>query len=242
MRERILDIWPIWKFPSARKTSVGFLLSMAFIDVMILAPFYLITNHLMGWVGRTVLDPTTSLDLAIPFMAWTVVIYLSLFFFFYPLPLVSMPNNKRGRYEALILSQSLILLFIVSNIWFVICPTEVHIRSESFDNVDTMHPVFLAMFEGLWFLDDPYNAWPSLHVSSALLFTLFVIRWCEGKPMLQWGVGIMWVLMSLSILTTKQHFITDMITGALVIWPIWRWYVEPAIARWDPEFNNEVSS
>ena len=72
MRERILDIWPIWKFPSARKTSVGFLLSMAFIDVMILAPFYLITNHLMGWVGHTVLDPTTSLDLAIPFMAWTV--------------------------------------------------------------------------------------------------------------------------------------------------------------------------
>ena len=242
MRERILDIWPIWKFPSARKTSVGFLLSMAFIDVMILAPFYLITNHLMGWVGRTVLDPTTSLDLAIPFMAWTVVIYLSLFYFFYPLPLVSMPNNKRGRYEALILSQSLILLFIVSNIWFVICPAEVHIRSQAFDNVDTMHPVFLAMFEGLWYLDEPYNAWPSLHVSSALLFTLFVIRWWRGKPMLQWGVGIMWVLMSLSILTTKQHFITDMITGALVIWPLWIWYVEPAIDRLDPEFNNEVSS
>ena len=239
MREKLLDIWPIWKFPSARKTSVGFLLSMAFIDVMILAPFYLITNHLMGWVGRTVLDPTTSLDLAIPFMAWTVVIYLSLFFFFYPLPLVSMPNNKRGRYEALILSQSLILLFIVSNIWFVICPAEVHIRSQAFDNVDTMHPVFLAMFEGLWFLDEPYNAWPSLHVSSALLFTLFAIRWWKGKPMLQWGVGIMWVLMSLSILTTKQHFILDMVTGALVMWPIWRWYVQPALDRFDPEQESD---
>ena len=231
MREKLLDIWPIWKFTSARKSRIAFLLSMATINVMILAPLYLITNHLMGWLGGTVLDPTTSLDMAIPFMAWTVVIYLSLFYFFYPLPLISMPNNKRERYEALILSQSLILLFIVSNIWFVICPAEVHIRSQALDNVDTMHPVFLAMFEGLWFLDEPYNAWPSLHVSSALLFTLFAIRWWKDKPILQWGVGIMWVLMSLSILTTKQHFILDMITGALVMWPIWKWYVQPLLDR-----------
>ena len=231
MREKLLDIWPIWNFPNTRKTSIGFLLIMAAIDVLILAPVYLITNHLMGWWGTTVLDPTTSLDLAIPFMAWTVVIYLSLFYFFYLLPLISMPDNKRGRQEALILSQSLIVLFVVSNIWFVICPAEIHIRSQALENVDTMHPVFLAMFEGLWFMDEPYNAWPSLHVSSALLFTLFAIRWWKGKPMRQWAVGIWWVLMSLSILTTKQHFILDMITGALIIVPLWKWQIQPSLDR-----------
>ncbi len=215
---------------------------MAVIDVTILTPFYLITNHLMSWRGTTVLDPTTSLDLAIPFMAWTVVIYLSLFYLFYPLPLISMPGNKRGRHEALIMSQSLIVLFIISNTWFVICPAEVHIRSQAFDNVDTMHPVFLAMFEGLWLMDEPYNAWPSLHVSSALLFTLFAIRWWKGKPVLQLAVGIWWVLMSLSILTTKQHFILDLITGALVIWPIWTWYVQPALDRLDIQSSDEAVS
>lgn len=242
MREKLLDIWPIWNVPSARKSGTGFLLSMAAIDVMILAPFYLITNHLMSWRGTTVFDPTTSLDLAIPFMAWTVAIYLSLFYFFYPLPLISMPDNKRGRYESLIMSQSLILLFIISNTWFVICPAEVHIRSQALENVDTMHPVFLAMFEGLWSMDEPYNAWPSLHVSSALLFTLFAIRWWKDKPIRQWCVGIWWILMSLSILTTKQHFILDLITGALVVWPLWRWYVQPALDRLDTVYSDEAAS
>ena len=242
MREKFLDIWPIWNFPNARKTSFGFLLSMAAIDVLILAPVYLITNHLMGWWGTTVLDPTTSLDLAIPFMAWTVVIYLSLFYFFYPLPLMSMPDNKRGRNEALIMSQSLIVLFVVSNIWFVICPAEIHIRSQALENVDTMHPIFLAMLEGLWFMDEPYNAWPSLHVSSALLFTLFAIRWWKGKPMRQWAVGIWWVLMSLSILTTKQHFILDMITGALIIVPLWKWQIQPSLDRLEGGSTDEAAS
>ena len=242
MREKLLDIWPIWKFPNARKTSIGFLLSMAAIDVLIVAPVYLITNHLMGWWGTTVLDPTTSLDLTIPFMAWTVVIYLSLFYFFYPLPLMSMPDNNRGRQEALIMSQSLIMLFVVSNIWFVICPAEIHIRSQALENVDTMHPIFLVMFEGLWFMDEPYNAWPSLHVSSALLFTLFAIRWWKGKPMRQWAVGIWWVLMSLSILTTKQHFILDMITGALILVPLWKWQIQPSLDRLDRESIEEAAS
>jgi len=235
-------IWSIWNFTKTRNSKLGFLLSMAAINVTILTPFYLITNHLMSWRGTTVLDPTTSLDLAIPFMAWTVVIYLSLFYLFYPLPLLSMPDNKSGRYEALIMSQGLIVLFIISNIWFVICPAEVHIRSQALENVDTMHPVFLSMFEGLWSMDEPYNAWPSLHVSSALLFTLFAIRWWKGKPVLQWSVGIWWVLMSLSILTTKQHFILDLITGALVMWPIWKWYIQPMLDRVNDISIGEITS
>ena len=133
------------------------------------------------------------------------------------------------------MSQSLILLFVISNIWFVICPAEIHIRSQALDNVDTMHPVFLAMFEGLWFMDEPYNAWPSLHVSSAGLFTFFAIRWWKGKPMRQWAVGIWWILMSLSILTTKQHFILDMVTGALILVPLWKWQIQPSLARLDLE-------
>ena len=242
MREKILDIWPIWKFPLSRESRLGFLLSMAAIDALICSPIYLIPNHLMGWQGRTMLDPTTSLDLAIPFMAWTIVIYLSLFYFFYLLPLFSTPDDKRGRYEALIMSQSLILLFVISNIWFVICPAEIHIRSQALENVDTMHPVFLAMFEGLWFMDEPYNAWPSLHVSSAGLFTFFAIRWWKGKPNRQWAVGIWWVLLSLSILTTKQHFILDMVTGALILVPLWKWQIQPSLARLDLKPIEEASS
>ena len=74
MREKILGIWSIWKFPLSRESRIGFLLSMAAIDLLICSPIYLIPNHLMGLQGTTALDPTTSLDLAIQFMARKIVI------------------------------------------------------------------------------------------------------------------------------------------------------------------------
>ncbi|MEE2812408.1 MAG: phosphatase PAP2 family protein [Candidatus Thermoplasmatota archaeon] len=242
MKEGFFGIWSIWKFPLARETRIGFLLAMAAIDIVIVAPLYLITNHLMAWRGVTVFDPTTSIDLAIPFIAWTVIIYQSLFYFFYPLPLFSMPDTKKARHEALVLSQALIVLAFVSNLWFILCPGEVHIRSQAKDAIETMHPIFVSMFEGLWFMDSPYNSWPSLHVSTAGLFTLFAIRWWKEQPIKQWAVGIWWILMCLSILTTKQHFILDLFTGALIVWPLWKWQVQPSLDRLEARTIEEVSS
>jgi hypothetical protein len=242
VRDRILNIWSIWKFPLARETRIGFLLAMAVIDIVIVAPLYLITNHLMAWRGVTIFDPTTSMDFSIPFIAWTVIIYQSLFYFFYPLPLFSMPDTKKARHEALLLSQALIVLAFISNLWFIICPGEVHIRSQAKDAVDTMHPIFLSMFESLWFMDSPYNSWPSLHVSTAGLFTLFAIRWWKHQPIKQWAVAIWWILMSLSILTTKQHFILDLVTAIILLAALWRWQVQPSLDRLEAQPMEEVSS
>jgi len=227
LRDKFLSVWAVWNFALKRESRIGFLASMALIDILIGAPAYLITNHLMNWRGTTVFDPVTSIDLAIPFMAWTIVIYQSLFFLFYPLPLFSLPKEKKMRYEALILSQSLLVIIILSNIWFVIFPAEVHLR-DSID-VNNMHPIFSSMYETLWFFDSPYNSWPSLHVSSAGIFTLFAIRWWKDKPILQWSIGISWILMSLSILTTKQHFILDLVTAVILLAAVWKWKVLPCL-------------
>jgi membrane-associated phospholipid phosphatase len=122
----------------------------------------------------------------------------------------------------------------------VIFPAEVHLR-DSID-INNMHPIFASMFETLWFLDSPYNSWPSLHVSSAGIFTLFAIRWWKGRPILQWAVGIWWVLMTLSILTTKQHFILDLVTGLMILGIVWRWQVQPGLDRLEMKPEKEVTS
>ena len=42
---------------------------------------------------------------------------------------------------------------------------------------------------------------------------------------------IAWVLLSLSIITTKQHFIWDMVTGGLLGWALWKLYILPRLDR-----------
>ena len=66
-------------------------------------------------------------------------------------------------------------------------------------------------------------------MSTAGLFALFSIRWWTDSPIRQWAIGIWWGLMSLSILTTKQHFILDLVTGLILLCSVWRWYVVPAL-------------
>lgn len=224
------ELWPVWGLVEARRTRLGFLLALFVQMACILAPLYGATNHLMGWRGTTVWDPTTALDLAIPFMAWTVLVYLSLFYLFYPLPLFSMPDTAAGRREALLMCQGLVVLSLVSNLVFVLLPAEVHIRSQAFAAVDGMHPLILACYQMQWTLDTPYNAWPSLHVSQAALTTLFAIRWWGGRRLLQWGIGIGWVLMCISILTTKQHFVWDLLTGIVLVAVVWQVQMRPRLA------------
>jgi len=234
--EKLLGVWPIWNFALARKSKWVFLVTMGVVLFSIGTPLYHLTNHLMTSRGITVFDPVTSIDLAIPFLAWTLLIYHSLFYFFYPLPLVSMPDTKRGRYEVLILGQSLLVTTLLSNVWFVICPAEVHLRDAV--ELSQMHPFFAPMYERLWSVDSPYNSWPSLHVSVAGLFALFAIRWWKGRPALQWLAGVFWILTCLSILTTKQHFLLDLVTGWLLLGAIWKWQVVPGLKRVDAKLVN----
>ena len=230
MRERFLELWPIWRPIRDNETRLGFLYGLAGLLLVTIGPLYGITNQAMAWRGTTVWDPTTSLDLGIPFLAWTIVLYLSLFFLFYPLPLFSMPNTSEARREAMLMGQGLIVLSAVSNLIFILSPAEVHIRSQAVAGIGDAHPLFVAGFEFQWFVDSPYNAWPSLHVSQAGLITMFAIRWWRGTVWKQWAIGIAFVAMSISILTTKQHFVWDLISGLALLAVIWQYQMRPALS------------
>jgi len=222
--------WPLWNMALRRRSRLGFLGVVAAVLIGIMAPLYLATNHLMAWRATTVWDPSTSWDTSIPFMAWSMVFYQSLFFLFYPLPFYVMPNTESARRDMLIASQGMLSLSIISNLIFVLLPCEVFVREQAFAGVVDAHPVFVRAFEFQWSIDTPFNAWPSLHVSTAGMFTLFALRWWRGQPVKQWALGVMWVLMCLSILTTKQHFVWDLLTGLALLAAVWHWQVRRGLS------------
>ena len=131
----------------------------------------------------------------------------------------------------MLFGQALIVINLISYVVFILSPAEVYIRDVAVLEMENQTGLLKEMYEGMWVLDKPYNAWPSLHVTVATVMTLFAIRCWNGKPGLQWGIGLMCVLMCLSITTTKQHFAWDLITGWALVAAIWFAQIRPSLQR-----------
>ncbi len=82
---------------------------------------------------------------------------------------------------------------------------------------------FLAWVQAV---DPPGNVFPSLHV--ALTTALAVILRAD-RPRLGAVAFVMAVLLALSTLTTKQHFVLDVLAGWLIAWAVSRWVLRPFV-------------
>ena len=187
--------------------------------------------------GLTTWDPSSSWDHAVPALPWSVTIYLTLYLYS-PLPIFVANRDERGRRELAFLAQGMILLFSISFAFFLLMPAEIVIRPQMEALISTMRPLYKDIFEVIYALDRPFNSWPSLHVSQSLLIVLFCQRWLElraeefpKRGAYIAGLWLAWVALSLSILTTKQHFIWDMLTGAALGALLWWFYILPRLEQ-----------
>ena len=96
------------------------------------------------------------------------------------------------------------------------------------------------LYGGLHTLDTPYNAWPSLHVAQSLYLALAMTVWLKREHAdARWLLPVLvflwvdWSALSLSILTTKQHYLWDMVTGAALGLAFWHWHTKPLIDQYD---------
>ena len=242
MREKFLSIWPIWNFALKREARIQYVLSVGALMVPILSILYLVTNRLAASMDYSGWDPKFGLDDQIPFIAESIFIYNTLFWLFIPLPLYCMPNTERARKELIVFCQAIIVVNFISYLVFIFSPAEVYIRDVAIQEMASRPGLLSEMYELMWVLDKPYNAWPSLHVSIATMMTLFAIRCWNDKPLLQWGIGILCVLMCISIMTTKQHFVWDLISGWALVAAIWMCQVRPGLDRLDVESPDEAAS
>ncbi|WLR95263.1 phosphatase PAP2/dual specificity phosphatase family protein [Shinella zoogloeoides] len=178
----------------------------------VLAPFFYLTYGTANWLASLRADvPNLAFgwERYIPFIAWTIVPYWSINAFYALSLFVNETPEEVGR-----LARRYLTAQIVAVACFIAFPLQaIFVRPET-DGL----PGF--MFDVLGGFDKPFNQAPSLHIA------LLVIIWDHWRGRLR-GAGLaLWhvwsLLIGLSVLTTRQHHIIDIPTGALLgLFALW---------------------
>jgi len=165
---------------------------------------YLATNHLHLTAPH--LLPMTWVDAGVPFIPGTVWIYNTDYFFFISVyALLSSDLDALNKY-----CLSFLALIVASGLIFMVWPT-VYPR-DLFPLPATLDAATAGSFALLRRLDTPANCCPSLHVSGVTLALLaFMDRRRPARSVLFFAWG---ALIVLSTLTTKQHYVIDVVAGA----------------------------
>lgn len=157
--------------------------------------------------GRFHADLTLPADAAIPFLPWTITIYVGCFLFWLILYrlIARLPRQEADRFFcANLLGKG------ISFIVFVLFPTTMS-RPEV--NGMTVWDTFIRF---LYWIDAPDNLFPSLHCTIAWLCWVG-IRGNRRVP-LPWRIAalLMAVAVCLSTLTIRQHVLMDVVGGILL--------------------------
>jgi membrane-associated phospholipid phosphatase len=180
----------------------------------VVATVFVVAFFVVGYfgVGLTA-DPSRARELAlpidgsIPFVPWTVWIYLWVFpASFLPLFVVRCPALFRRTMIAYVVAIACSLVI------FVVFPvTSVGLRVDPATlDVKRFSPWTVAV---LYELDPPYNLFPSLHLSMAALAASAAWKADRRIGMLT-AVGV--ALVGVSICTVKQHFVLDGLGGLAI--------------------------
>lgn len=178
-----------WKYPAG-----AILFFSAFV-------MYHLTNHYPVFTPREL--PLLSIDRAIPFIPWTVLIYVSEYFFFMAVYLAckDMENVNKYIYSFFTTQSFSCLIFLL---WPTIFPRDLY------PIPDGTHPLVDGVWMWLRENDAATNCFPSLHVSTVYL-SAFIFRDEQREKFpffLGWGT-----LIAFSTLPTKQHYFIDIVAG-----------------------------
>jgi membrane-associated phospholipid phosphatase len=192
----------VWALPlffnKKNKYPMGILMAIFAIAV------YLPANHFH--LSEPSLLPMHWIDTAIPFLPESVWIYISEYLFFVVVYLTCKDLGNLNKYF-----YSFLVLQVVSVVIFWLLPTT-YPRDQFPLPLDLDAVTFFA-FRLLRVADTPANCCPSLHVSSVYLSSFIFLDDQKKKfPLFfLWGTAI-----AVSTLTTKQHYLIDVVTGLIM--------------------------
>ncbi|WP_419195424.1 phosphatase PAP2 family protein [Engelhardtia mirabilis] len=193
----------------------------------IMATAYLSVNAFASARGVTAFDPASlfvidgrSLDSRIPYLPWTVLVYTSVFYASFVLSVFAYPKTAAGARQLFALYSGLVAITLAACAVFLVWPAEMVLRHGAVGprHTGSLHGLNLMLRA----VDQPFNTWPCLHAAQSALIFLVVGRW-SGRRSVIAALWVAWIALVLSTLTTKQHFLFDLLTGSLLAVGYWRW-------------------
>ncbi len=234
--------------------------------VLLLISPYIVINRLAAWADhtplteeiiaqrdtlkvsqqdkRTAWDPKSLfrdsegryLDYRIPAVDWTIWFYLSLFGYY--LGFYAAQKNDRGRAESLVMAQTWAVSSWIAYPIFAVLPAHINMRWQ----LGEMEGIYGFVFAAFHALDEPFNAWPCLHITQSFIIAVAVARWWRQRKW-NWAVWLLWPAwlgLCISVMTTKQHFIWDSITGALLGVGVWLGIMRPGFRYLDSATDDQL--
>jgi membrane-associated phospholipid phosphatase len=188
-----------WRLPPLitpkNKTRAGLL------SLVLAMAAYLTSNH-FHWTTPQVL-PLLQIDQIVPLTAWTIWIYQSVF----PMVVVAYFFSQDSRNLSRFVYSALLTVAISVTV-FVLYP--VTYPRGAFPLPEATEALTKAFFKATRDMDDPANCLPSMHVSVVYLASYIYLHEQRGKFLLFFGWA---TLIAISTLTTKQHYLVDVISG-----------------------------
>ncbi len=179
-----------WPSPNLKNRWIFFVLTYIYVITL-----YIFTNHYT--FRPTHFLPLTFIDLHTPFLPWTGWIYVLVYIF--PLSVGFIVDRDD---DVKLITLAFVAMSTVCTLVFFFYPT-VYPRPALLDGSGSA----LALVR---LLDTPANCLPSQHVALGFLAAFFIrhYRKLEGNLSI-----LLAILIAISTLTTKQHYIWDVLTG-----------------------------
>lgn len=170
-------------------------------SIVSLAPLYFVIGDLTrGWSTNT---PSTALDLALPVRSGWAFVYGSLYVFIVLMPLLVVRQAELYRRAM----QAYLLVMLIGYAGFLLYPT-VAPRPAQLPGDG-----FAAWsLRTVYAIDPPHGCFPSLHVAYSFVSALTCYRVHRGVGA---AAGLWAALIGVSTLYTKQHYVVDVLAGAL---------------------------
>jgi len=146
----------------------------------------------------------TQFDQALPVVPIFVVPYVSLKPFLYGSLVIFLLFRARIFQSAVL---SMIATFLISYLFFAFLQT--YVERPVLTGGDTLTRMIRDVYAG----DNPYNDFPSLHVS---LSAIIAIHWWRFSRRFSWPLVIWGGLIAISTVMVKQHYLVD-IPGGLIV-------------------------